>query len=123
MNTLKILSPDEETSALSTKQLLAALDDESPYLRGRVLAGLGERLHESPLVFERIIRAIKAPKNRTTPFFGYIMVSWLGVMSVLENGTKEQIHLVNQLVKEWDITEQEDLQYHLKNSGLPLDLD
>lgn len=122
MSALEIIPPDEETAALSTEQLLYNLTSESPYLRGRVLAGLGKRLNESPVVFNKVMEAIEMPENRYTAFFGFIMVSWIGIIAVLENGSETQISAVNELVKKWSPTEQEDILYHVKGTNLPLNL-
>lgn len=122
MSTPSILPPDEQTANLPTEQLLANLSSASPYLRGRVLAGLGPRLPGSPHLFPLLVEAIKAPENRRDVFFGFIKVAWLGVIAVLENGTPAQVDLINRLVKTWEATEQKDLRHHLNGSGLPFNL-
>ncbi|WP_310397310.1 hypothetical protein [Hymenobacter sp.] len=120
MKRLEILPPDAETAALSTTQLLAHLNDESYYLRGRVIAGLGRRLQESSEVFTAVLTATQDPTNRQTPFFGFIMVSWLGVIAILENGSDLQKNVLKQLLENWPKQELEDLRVYLADTELPL---
>lgn len=120
MNRVDLLPPDEETAALPTPQLLAHLDDESYYLRGRVLAGLGKRLQESPEVFAAVLAATQAQKNRQTPFFGFIMVAWLGVVTILENGNAAQKGALKDTLQGWSQQEREDIQAYLSDTDLSL---
>lgn len=120
MSHSEIMPPDEETAALPTAQLLAHLSDTSYYLRGRAIAGLGKRLREAPEVFAALLAAAQNPANRQTPFFGFIMVAWLSVITVLENGSAEQKAALKAVVQRWPPQEQEDLRAYLADTDLPV---
>lgn len=120
MSQVDILPVDEETNSLSTSELIAYLNDESFFLRARVIVGLGKRLRESSEAFHALLLATQDPKNRYTPFFGFIMVSWLGVITIMENGNVEQKAILKGVLKEWSSQEREDLQAYLADTDFPL---
>jgi hypothetical protein len=110
--TQKIFPPLPQYAKLDFADLLQHLHDESPQVRAGVIAALGGKLPQS---LEHVVLAIQDERNRNTAWFGFITVSWVGVVVLLENGDTKIHTLAKSIVHEWDTEERQHLLGWLKD--------
>ena len=98
---------------LDVNELVNRLDHDSPQVRASALAALGNKAGEQSL--GTMIKAIKEERNRKAPWFGFITVSWVGVVSLLQSGDGQAQKLAREIVSEWDPDEKQHLISWLKD--------
>ena len=99
--------------SLTIDELKKLLDRDSPQVRASSLAALGS--HASPECLLAIAEAVKDGRNRKAPWFGFITVSWVGVVALLETGQAPAEEIARKLVNEWSAEERQDLISWLKD--------
>ncbi|MBO2010368.1 HEAT repeat domain-containing protein [Hymenobacter negativus] len=100
---------------LNLDELVDCLNHKSPQVRAGALAALGNSHWEQGLA--PIVKAIKDAENRNTPWFGFVTVSWVGVVALLKTGDPTAQKLAREIVQEWGIEERAHLISWLK--GFP----
>ena len=111
--TPRIFPPLPQYEHLNFTELVGCLGNDSPQVRASALAALGNG--PLPQGFAPITTAIHDERNRKTPWFGFITVSWVGVVVLLETGDARALELAREAVNEWPSDERRHLISWLKD--------
>ena len=98
---------------LAINELKGLLSRDSPQVRASSLAALGS--HASPESLLAIAEAVKDERNRKAPWFGFITVSWVGVIALLETRQAPAEEMARELVNGWNPEEKQHLISWLKD--------
>ncbi len=113
----KIFSRIPAWQEMMTQDLIKEIDGAHAYKRSIILTELCFRLNSDPDLFSFIKEQIVDKSNREEVFFGFIKVSWIPVMFILELNRPDLIDEVKSLVKlNWNKDEIEGLQHYVKKS-------
>ena len=108
-----IFPPLPQYQTLGLEELVRRLEDNSSQVRTSALAALGANYLKDGLRY--IVAAIRNERNRKTPWFGFITVSWAGVVVLLETGDALAQQEARMLLQEWDNDEKQHLRSWLKD--------
>ncbi len=100
-------------ASLSLSELKQLLNDDSPQVRSNALAALGSCFPSES--WDIIAEAIRENRNRKTPWFGFITVSWVGVVVLLETENEYAQKIAKKVVDEWNEDEKQHLISWLKD--------
>lgn len=109
----QIFPPLPQYQHLTFDELKRQLSDDSPQVRASALAALGSPPLPSNLFL--IAETIDDDENRKTPWFGFITVSWVGVVVLLETGDAKALELAKKAVSRWPTDERHHLASWLKD--------
>lgn len=112
--TESIFPQDEALLSRSTDNLIQDLSSDSYFTRGRALVGLGNRLSREAELADQLLMAIRSPVNRRTPFMGFVMVSWIGIIMLLSKGNENQLNRLKTVIERWPKNELDDIRSYLK---------
>jgi hypothetical protein len=111
-------SLSEKFEQMSTNELEQLMENSSTLNRVHAIAALSHRSSQEQDLVGKITTAIVAPKNRDDRLTGTISVAHMGVASLLRSGNPECIEAAQQLIKEWQGVDREDLIWYLKSESL-----
>lgn len=98
---------------LSAEELISRLQHASPQVRAQVLAALGSL--PSATTLAPMVAAITNAQNRQTPWFGFITVSWVGIVALVETGEAQAQQAAREIISKWDVDERNHLLSWLKD--------
>jgi hypothetical protein len=62
-----------------------------------------------------MVAAISNTQNRQTLWFGFVTVSWVGIVALLETGNAQAQQAAREIVSQWDTDERNHLLSWLKD--------
>lgn len=98
---------------LQVEELVNRLQHTSPQIRAQALAALGNM--PSATTLTPMVAAINNAQNRQTPWFGFITVSWVGIVALLETGEAQAQQAAKEIISHWDADERNHLLSWLKD--------
>ncbi|RZK16154.1 MAG: hypothetical protein EOO56_20620 [Hymenobacter sp.] len=108
-----IFSALPQYSALPLEELVNGLQHASPQVRAQALAALGSL--PSATTLAPMVAAITNAQNRQTPWFGFITVSWVGIVALVETGEAQAQQAAREIISKWDTDERNHLLSWLKD--------
>jgi hypothetical protein len=110
-----ILPTDDKMQAMSNEELIQLLLHKSAIIRAKAIPTLASRMNTEQSLKTHIFEAAQETRNQTSVFFGFVKVSWIAVISVLQYGNQEDKEQVKKIVEQWTDSERQSIIKYLKD--------
>jgi hypothetical protein len=110
-----ILPTDDKMQAMSNEELIHLLLHKSAIIRAKAIPTLASRMNIEQSLKTHIFEAAQEAGNQTSVFFGFVKVSWIAVISVLQYGTQEDKEQIKRIVEQWTESEKRSIINYLKD--------
>ncbi len=110
-----ILPIDDKMQAMSNEELIQLLLHKSAIIRAKAIPTLAARMNIEQSLKTYIFEAAQELRNQTSVLFGFIKVSWIAVISILQYGNQEDKEQVKRIVEQWTESEKQSIIKYLKD--------